>query len=181
MKKLLLLFCCLLLAQTVCFAKIGKQVDSFDGSYCYYVDDYYRADNGQIHIDTTFNLVFSDGDTVGAPNIILNYACYDDDYSPPYSIDQTIKMRIDDTIFTWDSNSTSTRGNNSVELVTSLPSNVLKSLMETKKDIAVRFTYHTLSGHYRKDYSIPYKTIQEVQEMYRTYYNNNSSTNQAAS
>lgn len=181
MKKLLLFCLCMLLLQSVCFAKIGKQVDSFDGSYCYYVDDYYRADNGQIHIDTTFNLVFSDGDTVGAPNIILNYACYDDDYSPPYSIDQTIKMRIDDTIFTWDSPLSSTRSNSSVELVTGLPPTVFKALMSTKKDISIRFTYKALSGHYRKDYSIPYKTIQEVQEMYRTYYNNNSSTNQAVS
>jgi hypothetical protein len=175
-KRILLVCLALLMMQGVCWAKIEKQVDKFDGSYAYYVNDFWREDYGQIHIDTTFNLVFSDGDTIGSPNLILYYSCYDKAYASAYAIDPTIKMRIDDTIYTWDSNSSSTRSNGSVSIVFGLPDNIYKPLINTKKDVAIRFTYHTLSGHYQKDYTIPFKTIKDVQTMYKTYYKIPSST-----
>lgn len=176
MKRILLVCLMVLLVQGVCLAKIEKQVDDFDASYAYYVNDYHQESSlthPYIRIRSTFNLVFDNDNTIGSTNLILSFK--QDDV---YSMDSTINMRIDNNIYTW-STDPSTRSNDSVELVFDLPSNVYDAIMKTKKDIAVRFTYHSLTGHYKKDYIIPFKTIKDVQTMYKTYYKPET-TSQAA-
>lgn len=174
MKRILLVCLMVLLVQGVCLAKIEKQVDDFDGSYAYYVDDYWSENYDQIFINSTFNLVFDNEDTLGSPNFILSFEKED-----VYSMDSTINMRIDNNIYTWTTTYPSTRSNDKVKLVFSVLSNVYDAIMKTKKDIAVRFTYHSLTGHYKKDYIIPFKTIKDVQTMYKTYYKPET-TSQAA-
>ena len=149
---------------SISFAKIYYDTDKFDNSKWYYTTD--MQDKGMFNfaepyyrINTTFNLV---GNT--SRNLILNYATDD-----VYSIDKTIKIRIDDTLFTITSTATSSLGNNSVTEVWGVTDNFYKALMATKNNVLIRFYYHDITGSYSKDYTLKYKYIKDVQDMYNKY------------
>jgi uncharacterized protein YqfB (UPF0267 family) len=154
--------------QGVSFAKIYYDTDKFDGHKWYYTTnsqdkDMFNLLEPYYNIDTTFNLVqCADGSY--SPNMILDYTTND-----VYSIEPTIKIRIDDTIFTITSNSNSSLSNGSVSEVWSVEGNFYKALINTKNTVSVRFNYHDLTGVYTKDYKLKYKFIKEVQDMYNTY------------
>ena len=163
MKRILLICLALLMVQSVCWAKIEKEVDKFDGSICYYVDaTYYDPYNPQYTV-ASFTL-FPDPENGDRKylQIFLNS-------KTAYAIEPTIKVQIDDTIYTWDSNHQSSRRNGAVDFTFTLPANVYEALLNTNKNISLRFFYKDISGDYKQDFAIPYKKIKEVQTMYKTY------------
>lgn len=165
MKKIwLLCLAALLLMQGVCLAKIQKQVDKFDGSYCYYVDTIYFPGYADSHVITSFTL-FPDAEN--GDEKYLQISLYS---RTAYAIEPTIKIRIDDTIYTWTSNGSSSRGNSTVDFTFLIPDNVYDALMKTEKNVAVRFFYKDITGDYKEEFAISYKkTIKDVQAMYKTY------------
>lgn len=163
MKKVLLLcLAALLLMQGVCLAKIQKQVDKFDGSYCYFVN-HSLSDLEFSFLLSSFNVFFTPDNIYDGKTFEI---CFTKDNG--YSIHDTIKLHIDDTIYTWKTESDSIRSA-FVKRSFPIPSNVLDALMQTKKGIIVRFYFSALSGDYVKDFVIPYKRIKEIQTMFHTH------------
>lgn len=160
-KRLLLIFMALLLMQGVCFAKIQKGEDKFEGQAWYFVD---HSSNipGMGYVDATF-IVFFEQNKYDGKGFGITISKDDG-----YRIDDTIKMQIDDIIYTWQTNSDSVRSA-FVKRSFPIPSNVYEALMKTKQNVAVRFYYSALSGDYQEDFVIPYKTIKEAQTLFTTY------------
>lgn len=154
----------------VSFAKIFYDTDKFDGHKWYYTTDTQDKDMFNLlepyyRIDTTFNIV-QNLNSEYTKNLILNYTTDD-----VYNIEPTIKIRIDDTIFTITTPSNSSLSNGTVTEVWSVSGDFYAALMNTKNNVLIRFNYHDTTGSYTKDYTMKYKYIKEVQDMYNTYSN----------
>ncbi|QJW45660.1 hypothetical protein HA075_07365 [bacterium BFN5] len=173
MKRILLICLALLMVQSVCWAKIEKGSDHFEGTYWYYVD-HSRSDSTMNYLISSFIVFFRQGDIYDGKGFEI--AFLNDD---GYAIGNTIKMQIDDTIFTWETAVDSYRGA-FVRRSFPLPEPVYNALMTTQKDVAVRFYYYSLSGDYKKDYVIPFKTIKEAQGLFTKYVPKTASPTQAA-
>ena len=173
MKRILLTCLALLMLQGVCLAKIEKGSDHFEGTYWYFVD-HSRSDSTMNFLCSSFIVFFRQGDIYDGTSFEIAFLSDDG-----YAIGDTIKMQIDDTIFTWETSVSSSRGA-FVRRSFPLPEPVYSALMNTKKNVAVRFYYYSLSGDYKKDYVIPFKTIKEAQELFTKYVPKTASPAQAA-
>lgn len=172
MRKIFIICSILLLFQGICFAKIEHGSDSFDGTSCYYVD-HSPSILSMDYLNSSF-IVFYKNNTYDGKGFEITISKDDG-----YSIDDTIKMQIDDTIYTWKTNADSIRSA-SVYRSFPIPDNVYNKLMNTKQNIAVRFYYSSLSGDYEMDFVIPYKKVQEAQKMFETYIPKNIFQEQSA-
>lgn len=172
MKKILLICLTLLLVQGVCFAKIEHGADNFEGSSWYSVsfEGNYPSMNS---LRSTF-LVFFDHDKYDGNGFGITM---DKQYG--YKIGDTIKMQIDNNIYTWQTASDSIRSA-FIKRSFTIPDNVYQALMQTKQPISIRFYHSSIDGDFYMDYSIPYKTIQEAQTMFKTYVPKLESTKQPA-
>lgn len=161
LNKIIFTLILLFIFSGIASAKINTGTDNFDGSKWLYVQniqessmfslqDYYR-------LTTSFNLV------KGSKNLIISYST-----NTIYAIDNTIKIKIDDNIYTLTTESNSNYGNNKATIVFGLPEEIMKPLINTKNDIKIRITYNDISGSYIKDFKLPYNFLKEMQEMYTT-------------
>ena len=173
MKRILLLCLALLMVQSVCLAKIKEGSDHFEGTYWYYVN-YSGSASTMDYLESSFIVFFRQGDIYDGKSFEIAFLRDDG-----YAIGDTIKMQIDDTIFTWETTVDSYRGA-FVQRSFPLPEPVYTALMNTKKNVAVRFYFYSLSGDFREDYVLPFKVIKEAQELFTKYVPKTASTAQAA-
>lgn len=166
-KILVFMFLLLITLQSTCLAKIEKGSDSFDGTYWYHVDYTYSPPILSLEsytIDSGFGISFAPDIPQGTNYYYLSFR-----QDSTYFIGNTIKMNIDNIVYTWTTAANSSRGNDFVTRTFPLPTNVYDAILKTTKPITVRFSYEDTSGSYSKDYVIPYKNIKDVQTMYSTY------------
>ncbi|HWR08041.1 hypothetical protein [Sporomusa sp.] len=167
-RKSILLALTLLLFASVTFAATIKNYEEYTGRRTYTVTDTKSSSifdlNRHYKITTTFSSIYEKGSNEAVKKLTLQYDSAED---AVISIRPAIKLIIDDQTWQVTSKSHSTvNSDGSTQFIWTLPTEVIKSLMETKKAITVKFFYSTPNGDCFKEYTIPYKIVATVQTMY---------------
>jgi hypothetical protein len=167
-KKCILIIGFLFLFTSVAFATAIKSNEDYKGTRTYSVTDTESASifnlSNHYQITTIFSSIYEKGSTSALENFTLQYDTSDYDI---ISIRPMIKFTVDGKVWEITSSSSSTfTSDGIVQFNWSLPNALVQTLLETKKEVSVRFFYNTSEGDRFRDYTIPYRIITSVQEMY---------------
>lgn len=167
-KKCILLILFLVLFTSVAYASTIKSTEDYRGTRIYSIIDKDSSNifnfSSPYQLTIIFSLIYERGSTIALKKFTLQY---DTEKYDIISIRPMIILNIDSKTWEITSTSSSTVTSDGIHQFTwAFPDPLVQSLLDTKKDISVKFFYNTAEGDQFRDYIIPYKIIASVQNMY---------------
>jgi hypothetical protein len=167
-KKCILLIGFLFFFASVAFAATIESSEDYKGTRTYFVVDTESSSifsfSNRYQLTTIFSSIYKKGSITAVENFTLQY---DTSQYDIISIRPLINFNISGKIWEITSASSGTFNSDGIAQFTWLfPDSLIQALLETKKDVSVKFFYNTSEGERFRDYTIPYKIIASVQNMY---------------
>lgn len=166
--KCILLIGFLFFFASVAFAATIESSEDYKGTRTYFVIDTESSSifnfSNHYQLITIFSSVYEKGSTIALENFTLQY---DTSQYDVISIRPMIKFNVNGKSWEITSASSGTFTSDGIAQFTwLLPGSLIQALLDTKKDVSVKFFYTTSEGERFRDYTIPYKIIASVQNMY---------------